>query len=218
MRVLYLTLGIVIADQLSKIFVKGFSIPFLNINFSGMLYGDSIPVFGDFFKLTFVENPGMAFGVDLGDSLKLWISVFSVLASVGLLIYLYVVRNQGLSLRISLAFILGGAIGNFIDRVFYGVFYGYAPLFYGKVVDFFDVDFFNFEILGRSYDRWPIFNVADMAVSLGVLTLLVFYHKHEKKEQPVEATEQLITEPVSVNNNNLIKNPVDEQTDNGKEN
>ena len=76
MRVLYLTLGIVIADQLSKIFVKGFSIPFLNINFSGMLYGDSIPVFGDFFKLTFVENPGMAFGVDLGDSLKLWISVF----------------------------------------------------------------------------------------------------------------------------------------------
>lgn len=218
MRVLYLTLGIVIADQLSKIFVKGFSIPFMNINFSGMLYGDSIPIFGDFFKMTFVENPGMAFGVDLGDSLKLWISIFSVLASAGLFIYLYSVRNQGLSLRISLAFILGGAIGNFIDRVFYGVFYGYAPLFYGKVVDFFDVDFFNFEILGRSYDRWPIFNIADMAVSIGVLTLIVFYNKHEKKEERAEAETIPTTENVSENNNNEIISRVDEQADNGKEN
>ncbi|HOJ18513.1 MAG TPA: signal peptidase II [Ignavibacteriaceae bacterium] len=213
MRILYWTLGIVLLDQLSKIFVKGFSIPFLNTEFSGMLYGDSIPLIGDFFKITFVENPGMAFGVDLGDDVKLWVSIFSVVASIGLFVYLYTVRKQGFSLRFSLAFILGGAIGNFIDRVFYGVFYGYAPLFYGKVVDFFDIDFFDFEILGRTYDRWPIFNVADMAVSIGVLALVLFYKKHEKKEEVVQGTEAV--SEVGIYEQQSMTN---EQADNGKEN
>ena len=114
----------------------------------------------------------MAFGFDPGSDFKFLISVFSLVASIGLIIYLYSCREQNLSLRIAIAFILGGAVGNVIDRMFYGIFYGYAPLFYGKVVDFFDFDFFNFSIFGRSYDRWPIFNIADAAVSIGVL---IFY-------------------------------------------
>ncbi len=183
MRVLYLTLAVIFADQLSKFYIKGISIPFLNINFEGMYFGESIPVIGDFFRITFTENPGMAFGFDPGSDFKLFISVFSLIASIGLLIYLFTVRKKSLSLKIAIALILGGAIGNVIDRIFYGLIYDYAPLFYGKVVDFFDFDFINFSILGRSYDRWPIFNIADAAVSIGVLILLVFYKHHESEDE-----------------------------------
>jgi len=183
LRVLYLSLAIVVADQISKFYIKGISIPFLNIKFEGMYFGESIPVIGDFFKITFTENPGIAFGFDPGSDFKLFISVFSLVASIGLLIYLFTVRNKSLSLKLAIALILGGAVGNVIDRMFYGLIYDYAPLFYGKVVDFFDFDFFNFSIFGRSYDRWPIFNIADAAVSVGVLILLFFYKHHEAEDK-----------------------------------
>jgi signal peptidase II len=147
-----------------------------------MYIGQKIPVLGDFFRLTFIENPGLAFGIDIDSTLKLIISVFSLVASVGLIIYLYVVRNEKLGFRISLALILGGAIGNFIDRAFYGLIYGYAPLFYGKVVDFLDFDFFNLTLFGRSYDRFAIFNVADSAVTIGIFLLLFLYRDHGMKE------------------------------------
>ncbi|MCK7516433.1 MAG: signal peptidase II [Ignavibacteriales bacterium] len=91
-----------------------------------------------------------------------------------MIFYLYIIRDKSLSLKIAIALILGGAVGNLIDRTFYGLFYDYAPLFYGKVVDFFDFDFFNFTLFGRSYDRWPIFNIADAAVTIGVLILVIF--------------------------------------------
>ena len=142
-----------------------------------MYDGQKIPVIGNFFRITYIENPGMAFGFDPGLNYKLWISIFSLAASIGLIIYLYIIRNQKFTLKLAIAFILGGAIGNLIDRMFYGIFYGYAPLFYGKVVDFLDFDFFNVTILGRSYDRWPIFNIADSAVTIGVIILLFFYRK-----------------------------------------
>lgn len=183
MRIVFVSFIIVLLDQVSKLLVKGFTIPFINIHYEGMYPGQRIPIIGDFFRLTFIENPGMAFGFDPGNDLKLWISLFSLFASIGLLIYLYLIRNQGLSLRLSIAFILGGAVGNLIDRMLYGVLYGYAPLFYGKVVDFLDIDFFNVSILGRYYDRWPIFNVADAAVSIGVLILLLFYKKYKKEPE-----------------------------------
>lgn len=181
MKILYVSGVILFLDQVTKLLVKGFSIPFLNITYEGMYHGQRIPVIGDFFRLTFIENPGMAFGFDPGIGLKLWISVFSLVASIGLLIYMYFIRNQDFSLRLAIAFIFGGAVGNLIDRMFYGVFYGYAPLFYGKVVDFLDFDFFNISIFGRYYDRWPIFNIADAAVSIGVLILIFFYRKHQKE-------------------------------------
>jgi signal peptidase II len=177
LRILFVSLVIVIIDQLTKIFVKGFSIPFLHTYYTGMYDGQKIPVIGNFFRITYIENPGMAFGFDPGLNYKLWISIFSLVASIGLIIYLYIIRNQKFTLKLAIAFILGGAIGNLIDRMFYGIFYGYAPLFYGKVVDFLDFDFFNITIFGRSYDRWPIFNIADSAVTIGVIILLFFYKK-----------------------------------------
>lgn len=232
MRVLYLTLAVVITDQISKFYIKGFSIPFLNIRHDGMYLGESIPVIGDFFKITFTENPGIAFGFDPGSDFKLFISVFSLIASIGLLIYLFTVRNKSMSLKIAIALILGGAVGNVIDRMFYGLIYDYSPLFFGKVVDFFDFDFINFSIFGRSYDRWPIFNIADAAVSVGVLILLFFYKHHEAEDKKaVENSESSdaaemagatnSANELEENNNSssskLNKDLDDDETDKGKE-
>lgn len=228
MRVLYLTLGVIFVDQFSKFYIKGINIPFLNISFDGMYYGETISVIGDFFRITFIENPGMAFGFNPGSDFKLWISVFSLVASIGLIVYLYVVRNKSLSLRIALAMILGGAVGNLIDRTFYGIIYKYAPAFYGKVVDFFDFDFFNFAIFGRSYDRWPIFNIADASVTIGVFILILFYRQHQKEDEEnleLESVkdENLPQELSGVENNDTSKDneanekTEDDKTDKGKE-
>lgn len=228
MRVLYLTLGVIFVDQFSKFYIKGINIPFLNISFEGMYYGETISVIGDFFRITFIENPGMAFGFNPGSDFKLWISVFSLIASIGLIVYLYVVRNKSLSLRIALAMILGGAVGNLIDRTFYGIIYKYAPAFYGKVVDFFDFDFFNFAIFGRSYDRWPIFNIADASVTIGVLILILFYRQHQKEDEENLELESVKDEQVTqelsgvenndvFNDNEVNEKTEDDKTDKGKE-
>lgn len=191
-----------------------------------MYFGESISVIGDFFRITFTENPGMAFGFDPGSDFKLFISVFSLLASIGLLIYLYTIRKKSLSLKIAIALILGGAVGNVIDRMFYGMIYDYAPLFYGKVVDFFDFDFFNFSIFGRSYDRWPIFNIADAAVSIGVLILLVFYKHHEAEDKKLREAEEIANKEVNSSSEtsdselpskNINDGLSDGETDKGKE-
>lgn len=195
MKALYLSFAVVVIDQVSKLMVKGFSIPFLNIDYEGMYLGQMVPIIDDFFRFTFVENPGMAFGYDPGSNFKLIISIFSLVASIGLIFYLYVIRDKSWSLKIAIALILGGAIGNLIDRTFYGVFFDYAPMFYGKVVDFFDVDFFDFTLFGRSYDRWPVFNIADAAVTIGVLILVFFYKKHQDDDEKVES--KLETSPAS---------------------
>ncbi len=213
MKALYLTFIVVIVDQVTKLFVKGFSIPFLGIDYDGMYLGQMIPVWGDFFRFTFVENPGMAFGYDPGSSFKLIISIFSLVASIGLVFYLFAIRNKSLSLRIAIALILGGAIGNLIDRTFYGVIFDYAPLFYGKVVDFFDFDFFNFTLFGRSYDRWPVFNIADAAVTIGVLILVLFYKKHQDEDEKVENK----TVEVAGLNENVSTQEISNINDNGSD-
>lgn len=182
MRILYVTGAIVIVDQITKLLVKGFSIPFLDLYHSGVPIGSSRAILGDFLRLTFIENPGMAFGIDVGG--KLFLTIFSLIASAAILMYLYKIRDEALVIRLSLAMILGGAIGNLIDRVFYGVIFGEGPLFYGKVVDFVDVDFFNIEVLGLYVSRWPVFNVADATVSIGVVILLFFHRKFSKEDNP----------------------------------
>lgn len=235
MKALYVSLAVVIIDQATKLLVKGFSIPFLNINFDGMYLGQITPVIGDFFRITFVENPGMAFGYDPGNNFKLIISVFSLVASIGLIFYLYVIKNKSWSLKIAIALILGGAVGNLIDRTFYGVLYNYAPIFYGRVVDFFDFDFFDFTLFGRSYDRWPVFNIADASVTIGVIILLLFYKKHQELDVTEKDTELAGTSVDNVNpvietkssdgnNSDSVKtekviseNLDNEQSDNGKE-
>jgi signal peptidase II len=209
-KVLWATFSVIVVDQLSKLFIKGVNIPILNIKLAGLYPGESIKVIGDFFKITFIENPGMAFGFDPGSSYKFWVSVFSLAASIGLFIYLYSARKKSLSLRIAIAMILGGAIGNLIDRTLYGVFYHYAPIFYGKVVDFLDFDFFDFSILGRNYDRWPIFNVADASVTVGVLILLFFY-KQVKKDETLNAvlSDGSSNSKIEINSTTQITNSIE---------
>ncbi|MBI2620321.1 MAG: signal peptidase II [Ignavibacteriales bacterium] len=182
MRILYITGAIVLFDQITKLLVKGFSLPVLDLYHPGLPLGSSQAILGDFLRLTFIENPGMAFGIDVGG--KLFLTIFSLVASGAIFIYLYKIREEALVIRLSLAMILGGAIGNLIDRLFYGVIFGEGPLFYGKVVDFVDVDFFNIELLGFHISRWPVFNVADASVSIGVLILLVFHRRFAREEGP----------------------------------
>jgi signal peptidase II len=175
LRVLYVTLGIIVLDQVTKLLVKGFTLPIFNYYHQGMQLGQSIPVIGDFLRLTFVENPGMAFGIEVGG--RLFLVIFNIIASAGILYYIYRVRTEPFIVRLTLALILGGALGNVIDRVFYGVLFGEAPLFYGKVVDFIDMDFFHIDFLSFHMNRFAIFNVADSSVSTGIVLMLLFYRK-----------------------------------------
>ncbi len=190
MRVLYVTAVIVLIDQITKFWIKGIDIPWLGISHSGMPLGTSFPVIGDFLRITFIENPGMAFGIEVWDW-KLFLTLFSIVASGGILFYLYIMRREKLLFRLSLALILGGAIGNLIDRTFYGVIYGESELFHGKVVDFIDVDFINIDLWGFYLTRFWVFNVADAAVSVGVMMMLIFHRSIVDQEEalpPVEAT------------------------------
>jgi signal peptidase II len=174
-RILFVSLFVVLSDQITKLIIRGVSIPALGISIRGWTLGTSKPVLGDLLRFTYIENPGMAFGIDLG--VKWFFSIFSIVASIGILVYLYKVRNENLAFRFSLAMILGGAIGNLIDRVFYGVFFDYGPLFYGKVVDFIDADFFNINLFGYHLSRWPVFNIADASVTCGVILMLIVHRQ-----------------------------------------
>ncbi len=171
MKVLYITFAAVLVDVITKLFVKGIQLPLVEIHLNGMAYGSSIPILGDFFKLTFVENPGMAFGIHVSN--KDYLALFTIITSLGLLFYLYKIRKESFWLRMPMALILAGAIGNLINRFFFGVLFGYAPLLQGNVVDFIDVDFFDLQILGYNLNRWPIFNLADVFVTVGVVWLLI---------------------------------------------
>ncbi len=193
MRVLFVSLFVVAADQLTKFLVKGLKVEWLGINFAGMPYGSSKQVFGNFVKITFIENPGMAFGIDVGP--KMFLTVFTILASLVILYYIYKHRHDGILIRLSLAFILAGALGNLIDRSFYGLIYSYAPIFHGRVVDFVQVEFWDFTFLGRTYTTWPIFNVADVSVTCGFLIILLFHKKIFKQEdEPVPVSAGNITQ------------------------
>jgi len=184
-RVLFVSFLVVIVDQVSKLLVKGFSIPIINFQHNGMYEGERIRILGNFFRITFIENPGMAFGIDPGSNFKLWISIFSILASIGIIIYMFLMKKEKLSFRFSLALILGGAIGNLIDR-----------LFYGSVVDFLDVNFFHFTLFGKTFDRWPIFNVADAAVTIGILILLIFHTRTSSKKQNELTADNTVPIPI----------------------
>ncbi len=200
MKVLFVSLFVVIVDQASKLFIKGFSIPFLNLHFSGLNIGERIKIFDSFFNITFVENPGIAFGIDFGGEYKLLISIFTIAASLAMLFYLYMNREKSLMIRIPLAMIVGGAFGNLIDRVFYGVFYGYAPILFGKVVDFFEIKLFGFYLFNRTLGNY-IFNFADVAVTCGVFLLLIAFRRERKQALQKAETEASVSyEPILIEN------------------
>lgn len=169
-----LALLLVLIDQCTKIAVKGFSVG--SLYHGGMYLGQSISVIGDAVRLTFVENPGMAFGISFGAG-KIFLSLFSIAASIALLWFLVRLEPASRWILLALALVFAGATGNLIDRVFYGVLYGENPLFYGYVVDFVDVDMPDFTLFGREFTRFWVFNVADSCVTTG-MTLLLIFNKH----------------------------------------
>lgn len=170
----YFSFFLVILDQVSKIGIKGFSC--LGINYRGMEIGSSIKIWGNFLHITYVENAGMAFGIEFGVG-KIFLSLFSIVASIGLVYYLYKISKYSAIVKTGIAFILAGAVGNLIDRVFYGVLYGDSAIFYGRVVDFIHVNITNINIFGLNYTLWPVFNIADACVTIGIIILLIFHKK-----------------------------------------
>ncbi|WP_082921577.1 lipoprotein signal peptidase [Lewinella sp. 4G2] len=200
-RLVYLTLFLVLlADQALKIWVK-----------THMAYGEEIQLLGmDRALIHFVENNGMAFGLSLGGSYgKLLLTLFRVTAVTFLFFYLGRLLKTLAPRRLLVGFALiqAGALGNIIDSVFYGVIFsessfhggvatlfpeggGYAPLLYGRVVDM-----LYFPLLYGNYPAWfpfvggqaflffrPVFNIADVAIAVGVFLLLSYYFSSSRIE------------------------------------
>ncbi len=191
-KALFLAIVVIIIDQISKIYIK-----------TNFVIDDFVKVLGfDWFQIRFIENDGMAWGVELpGDYGKLLLTVFRIIAVGGILYWLNdSVKKKGSNILIvAIALILAGAVGNIIDSVFYGVIFSdshvqvatlfsdqpYGTWFHGKVVDM-----FYFPIWKGYLPNWlpfwggkhftffnAIFNVADVAISVGVGLLILFNKK-----------------------------------------
>jgi signal peptidase II len=196
-------IAIILIDQATKLLVK------LN-----MELGQEIRVIGDFFKIHFTENPGAAFGVTLSNlfmgaisdaTAKTLLSILSVILVFGIAYYLYQIRDYPTALPFWIALILGGAIGNVIDRLFYGVWFASindyeGGFLHGRVVDMFYFDIYQgilpewIPIWGGTYTAlWPIFNVADTAISIGIIAILVFQKKLFLKEQNIPNENKILS-------------------------
>lgn len=194
---------IILLDQFSKIYIK-----------THFYYGEEVKVIGDWFRLHFIENEGMAFGMKLSQAAmgKLILTLFRLVAVVFgfFLLKRLVNKGYGNGAIICGALILAGALGNLIDSIFYGMIFtestfhvasfvpfgqGYDTLFHGRVVDM-----LYFPMVDTLLPDWipfvggknlvffePVFNIADAAISTGVLTLLFFQkkllHHHQAKTE-----------------------------------
>lgn len=174
-----IVLAVLIIDQILKIWIK-----------THLTLGQSIPVTG-WFQLLFVENQGMAFGMEIVG--KLFLTAFRIVASAAIIYFLVqlVKKQYRFGFIVCISLILAGAIGNLIDSVFYGQIFnhsygqvaslfpaegGYAPYFYGKVVDMFYFPLIR-NGMGETIFFRPVFNFADSAVSVGVAIAILFYRK-----------------------------------------
>jgi signal peptidase II len=166
---------IVFIDQLTKLLIK-----------HNLVYGQQVPILKHYFMLTYIENPGIAFGISVG-SMKIMLSLLTMIIAAYLIFFLYKHRNEKIAHNLPFVLILAGAIGNLIDRVFYGVLFGYDSFLKGKVIDFIMVDIPDIKLFGTYYDYFPIFNIADSAVTIGVILMLIFSSTKEEKSN------QLIT-------------------------
>ena len=152
MKVLFVSAILVLADQVSKaIVVRTMS-----------LY-ESVPVIENFFHFTYITNDGMAFGIDFPFGYFIF-SLVSALLTFFLFWYLWTVRNDSLVIRLGLAMIIAGAVGNLIDR-----------LMLGEVIDFLDFMIGNF--------HWYVFNFADSYVTVGMILILIDSIFLEKKRE-----------------------------------
>ncbi|SHJ92988.1 signal peptidase II [Reichenbachiella agariperforans] len=188
-----ISLGVILLDQVVKLVVH------FNMD---MGVNGQIQIIGEYFKLHYLTNPGMAFGMKLGTEYgKLFLTLFRLVAMVGIGYYLYTLIKKEVStgLLVCIALILGGAIGNVIDSTFYGVFLDNAPYdaptpwFYGQVVDMFYIDIWEgrlpdwLPLMGGKYmSLWPVFNVADASIFIGVAIILIFqkrFFAHTKEQE-----------------------------------
>jgi signal peptidase II len=183
--------SVLLADQLLKFWIK------LNLQL-----GEEIQI-ADWFIIHFTENPGMAFGLELGGSYgKLFLSLFRMVAVVGIFFWLrsLIRQNAGALTVASVSLILAGALGNIIDSAFYGMIFseslgsaaalfpeegGYGSFLHGRVVDMFYFPLYKgylpdwLPIWGGNYFIFfrPIFNLADASISVGVALMLLFQRK-----------------------------------------
>ena len=186
-------LAVLLIDQMIKVWVK-----------TSMTLHESIHV-TDWFYITFIENNGMAFGMQLGS--KIVLSLFRVIAisALGYYIWLEVKRKAKTGYLVCLSLVLAGAAGNLIDCMFYGLVFnesspyylsyfvpfgtGYAPFLMGKVVDM-----FYFPLIETEWPTWmpfvggdhfvffsPVFNFADSCISVSVVWILLFYRQEISK-------------------------------------
>jgi signal peptidase II len=156
---------IIIADQVTKILIV-----------KNLAENESVPILGDLLHIRFIYNEGGAMGTSLGPA---WLYMVLTLAALFLIIRYFVIsKPDGFTVKLSLALILGGAIGNLIDRILYG-----------KVIDFIDVDFPDIPAIGLY--RWYTFNIADAAISVGLVlfAITIFFKRKSPEESLVHATQ-----------------------------
>lgn len=190
-RYFLLALGVIILDQAVKLLV--------HFNMEMGTAGE-INVIGEWFKLHYLLNPGMAFGLKSTHQYgKLLLTLFRLGAMFGIGYYIYYLfkRNAKPGLLWCMALILGGAIGNVIDSTFYGVLLNNAPYgsptpwFHGQVIDMLFFPLFDgyypdwMPYLGGKYFLFfsPVFNIADSSIFIGVVTILIFQKKFFKKNE-----------------------------------
>jgi len=191
LKILFLSLILFLIDQISKVLARGFNLSWFEINYSGLYLGESKPLIKDVLHITLVENPGIAFGIDPGESLRDLILVITILTCIGIFAYLLFAKNADRRVRIAVALILGGAAGNLFDRIFYGYFYNYAPLFQGNVVDFLDIRFFRFFIFDDIHGNY-VFNFADISILSGVFILIFLILRMKSKRTEKSLVPQLV--------------------------
>ncbi len=191
-KVISTALSLVIADQILKFWIK-----------TNMFLGQEFKIF-DWFIIHFTENNGMAFGLEFGgDTGKIILSLFRIVVVLWGIYYVNELTKRALpnGVLVSLGLVIGGAIGNIIDGVFYGVLFndsynqiaeflpatgGYESLLKGRVVDM-----FYFPLINTHLPDWfpffankhfiffrPVFNLADAGISVGMILLILFYRKH----------------------------------------
>ena len=184
-NLIILMILLLVVDQVVKILVK-----------TNMTLDEHIQVFGNWFYIRFIENPGAAFGFELGGSYgKLILSLFRIVA-VGFLFYYLnkLTKRPGVptGVMVGLALILAGALGNIVDSMFYGMIFnestfttvatlfpeggGYGTFLHGKVVDMFYFPIIR-DAAGKVLFFSPVFNVADAYISVGVIYMLLFQWK-----------------------------------------
>lgn len=191
MKIIFLSLTIFFIDQVSKIIVRGFSFPLFNVKLNGLYAGESKPLIQNVLHITLVENPGIAFGIDPGESLRDLILIITILTCIGFFVYLMIVKNADTKIRIAVALILGGAVGNLFDRIFYGIIYNYAPLFQGNVVDFLDVRIFKIFLFDNIHGNY-VFNFADVSILSGVFLLIYLILSNKKQKNVKELIPQIV--------------------------